>query len=150
MREGVGGIALYNIIIVFIVLTFGFLSATLSYVKAFRVNNKIAHSIEKYEGYNSLSESDITRQLTTYGYKVSYNFSCPSHVHFQNGSFGTYQPEVSLGNKNHRYCVYKYPTVDGYFNYGIITYISLEIPIIGGNFYVPVYSETDSIFNFSA
>lgn len=150
MGKSIGSIALYDIIIVFIVLTFGFLAATLSYVKAFRVNNKIAHSIEKFEGYNSLSERDITKNLNTYGYSKSNNINCSSHVHFQNGAFGTYQAEGSYGYKNHKYCVYKYATVDGYFTYGIITYITFDVPITGGKFTIPVYSETDSIFNFSA
>ena len=51
MREGIGSVFLYNIIIVFIVITFGFLSASLSYMKAFKVNGKIANALEKYEGY---------------------------------------------------------------------------------------------------
>lgn len=150
MGRSIGGVALYNIIIVFIVLTFGFLAATLSYVKAFRVNNKIADSIEMFEGYNDLSEKDINKKLTTYGYRYDSNTRCPSHVHFQNGSFRNYVAEGALGNKHHKYCVYKYQSVKGYTTYGIITYINFEIPIIGGKFTLPVYSETDSIFNFSA
>jgi hypothetical protein len=151
MKEAVGGVTLYNIIIIFIVLTFGFLMATISYVKAFRVNNKIAHSIEKFEGYNSLSEEEILKNLSTYGYQTaSGNFSCPTRVHYQNGSLKTYMPVASTTYKKHRYCVYQYDARNGYYQYGIVTYISFDIPLVGGKFQIPVYSETDSIFNFSA
>ena len=55
MKEAIGHIPLYNFLIVFIVITFGFLSATLTYYKAFKVNSKIAYALEEFEGYNSES-----------------------------------------------------------------------------------------------
>lgn len=149
MRESIGSVFLYNIIIVFIVITFGFLSASLSYMKAFKVNGKIANSLEKFEGYNWLSDQEIANTLLTIGYKT-ITPECPSREH--NGY--TYQP-VDAGNyKLHEYCIYEYNNgIDfegGYFSYGIVTYIHLDIPIIGGMFKIPVYSESESIFKFSA
>ena len=38
MREGIGSVFLYNIIILFVIIVFGLLSATISYYKAFKVN----------------------------------------------------------------------------------------------------------------
>ncbi len=45
MREGIGSIALYNIIIVFITITFAILAGTLSYSEAFKANNRIINAI---------------------------------------------------------------------------------------------------------
>ena len=60
MRQAIGSVPMYNIIIIFIVITFGFLSATLSYMKAFKVNGRIAKALENYEGYNIfLTEAEI-------------------------------------------------------------------------------------------
>ena len=148
MREGIGSVFLYNIIIIFIVITFGFLSASLSYMKAFKVNGKIANALEKYEGYNELSDKEIFEVLNTIGYRIS-DVRCNSRKH--NGI--AYNP-VDPGNyKVHEYCIYQYNQgtdfEGGYFNYGIVTYIHLDIPIIGGIFKIPVYSETESIFKFS-
>lgn len=149
MREGIGSVFLYNMIIVFIVITFGFLSASLSYMKAFKVNGKIANALEKYEGYNVLSDKEIAQTLKTIGYRVKTP-DCKSRKH--NGI--TYNPVNPGDYKIHEYCIYEYSTgtdfEGGYFSYGIITYINLDIPIIGGIFKIPVYSESESIFKFSA
>lgn len=152
MREGIGSVVMYNIIIVFIVLTFGFLSATLAYSKAFKVNGRIANSLEKFEGYNNLSAEEINSTLTSIGYRMEANsdFSnCPKKKH--NGH--TYEPIARAINKNHKYCLYEYTQGDdyhnGYFTYGIVTYIFMDIPVIGGTFSIPVSSETESIFKFS-
>ena len=152
MKSGVGSVVLYNIIIVFIVLTFGFLMATISYVKAFKVNSKISSVIEKYEGYNELSDREILLNLQTIGYQIAPTgtYNCPSRLHFHNGRLKSYNAISSEGYKNHRYCLYKYDNKDGYFTYGIITYVFMDIPLIGGKFRLPVYSETDAIFEFSA
>lgn len=146
MRESIGSVFLYNMIIVFIVITFGFLSASLSYMKAFKVNGKIANSLEKFEGYNRLSDEEITNTLTTIGYRAKQP-NCKSRVH--NGV--SYGPKSALRTKSHDYCIYEYTGKKkaGYFSYGIVTYIYLDIPILGGTFTVPVYSETEPIFKFS-
>ena len=149
MREGIGSVFLYNIIIIFIVITFGFLSASLSYMKAFKVNGRIANALEKFEGYNRLSDREISQTLTTIGYRVG-NLDCSTRTH--NGI--EYEPLESAGFKNHEFCIYEYikgkDFKDGYFSYGILTYIYLDIPLVGGTFKVPVYSETEAIFKFSA
>lgn len=149
MKQAIGSVPIYNIIIVFIVITFGFLAATLSYMKAFKVNGLIAKSLENYEGYNALSDSEITNTLTSIGYRVGdpSTFTCP----IKNG-----KSAVSAGRtKNHIYCIYEYEYYQNgnvktrYFNYGIITYIFFDVPIIGGTFKIPVYSETEKIFHFT-
>ena len=149
MREGIGSVFLYNIIIIFIVITFGFLAASLSYMKAFKVNGKIANALEKYEGYNWLADREIAQTLNTIGYRTG-EVDCPSRKHN-----GIEYSAVSAGSyKNHQYCIYEYIKGNdfkgGYFNYGILTYIYLDIPILGGTFKLPVYSESESIFKFSA
>jgi len=139
MKTAIGHIPMYNIIIVFIVITFGFLSATLSYSKAFKVNSKIANALEKYEGANSLAINEIEESLTTLGYRVG-KIDCKEKYRDR---------EISYVSNDHKYCLYKSGLDKGYFTYGIVTYIFLDIPILGGTFKLPVYSETDSIFKFS-
>lgn len=146
MRQAIGSTFLYNIIIVFIVITFGFLAATLSYMKSFKVNGKIANSLEKFEGYNVLSSAEIETSLTNLGYRTNSvgNLNCPDRKH----KGKTYSPKIEFGT-NFKYCVYEYPKENGYFTYGILTYIYMDIPIVGGTFSLPVYSETERIYEFS-
>jgi hypothetical protein len=142
MKEAIGSIPLYNIIIVFIVITFGFLAATLSYYKAFKVNSKIATSIEKFEGYNKLAEEDISETLSGLGYTKDTSITCPSK------SIG----DVVTNNTGYAICIYQPKTIKNgsYFNYGIVTFIYLDIPLIGKTLKIPVYSETERIYKFSS
>ena len=140
MKEAIGSVPLYNFIIIFIVITFGFLSATLMYFKAFKLNSKIAYALEEFEGYNSESAKEINRVLDGLGYRTTGDASC--------GKRDNMTP-VPIRDVNYPICIYESELKDGYFNYGITTYIYLDIPVLGGTFKVPVYSESERIFKFS-
>lgn len=150
MKTAIGSIPTYNIIIIFIVITFGFLSATLSYYKAFKVNSNIAKQLERYEGYNSLSIGEIENILDSLGYrKGQLSGECPAKM--GNKLKSTYKMD------NYPVCIYESNLGFGtdskssrYFNFGILTYIYVDIPLIGGTFKIPVYTESERIFRFSA
>ncbi len=140
MKEAIGSVPLYSIIITFIVITFGFLSATLTYYKAFKLNSRVAYILEKYEGYNSLSAADIDKDLNTMGYKIASNTKCSSKKNMT--LKGTLNP-------NYPVCIYESKKKNGYFNYGIVTYIYLDVPFIDGTFKIPVYTESERIYKFN-
>lgn len=144
MRESIGSIALYNIIIIFIVITFAILAGTMSYSKAFKANNRIINAIEKYEGYNSLSATWIDNFLGSIGYQMESGTQCP----FRQGV----EPMVTL-NSNYRFCVYaeKEETRSNkgrYVTYGVVTYIHIDFPIVGNFFRIPVYGKSNRVFCF--
>lgn len=146
MRESVGSVALYNIIIVFIVVTFAVLAGTMSYSKAFKVNNRIINAIEKYEGYNNdFVSEEIDRMLSSIGYQFqNSNFKCSQ----RNG----YTAMLDK-NPNYEFCVYEMP-VDSkewngrYFEYGVVSYIYIDLPVIGDFVRIPVYGVSRKIFKF--
>lgn len=141
MREGIGSVFLYNIIIIFIVILFAFLAGTMSYSKAFRVNSRIINAIEVSEGYNEQANKEITRVLGTLGYRHSGgNHSCP-----------TKKGATLLENitSDYEYCVYYYKIDDRHYNYGILTYIYLDLPVIGELLKIPVYTKTARIYHFN-
>ncbi len=154
MRQGVGEVFTYNMIIIFIVIVFGLLAATTSYYKAFKINSNVLSSIEKYEGYNSKSKEDITRIMNTIGYSRNNGYKCPS-TRGHNGVLMT-------PDQDHYYCVYYHNddrgTVDEgrtndngepiYYNYSVVSYIYVDLPIIG-NFKIPVYTKGERTYNFS-
>ncbi len=138
MKQGLGSIFMFNIIIVFIILVFAFLAATLSYSKAFRMNSRIMNAIEKYEGFNSLAKKDIEKNLNTIGYRKGGKKNCPSKG-------GT---TLTNGSESHKYCVYQFK-VDKYHNsYGVLTYIDMKIPLINQSLEIPIYSKTNKIYRF--
>ena len=51
MRESIGGLWLFSIVITFIVLFVSFLAYSISYTRAFKVKNEIINYIERAEGF---------------------------------------------------------------------------------------------------
>ena len=139
MKEAIGSVPLYNFIIIFIIVTFSFLSATLSYMKAFKVNSNIAKQLERYEGYNTNSKKEIDIVLSSIGYRSIKGINCPK----KNGV-----KAVNL-NTNYPICIYESKLKsNNYFSYGILTYIFLDIPVISKTVKIPVYLESEKIYKF--
>lgn len=140
MRESIASTFLYNIIIIFIVLAFVFLAATLSYSKAFKVNSRIVNSIEKFEGYNRLSATEIDLVLQSIGYRRG-----PLQCKRRDG-----KEAMDNITNNFQYCVYYYPN-DGNekrYSYGIVTFMYIDIPIIRDIIKIPIYTRTDRLYRF--
>jgi len=144
MKQSIGLTYTLNFIIIFIVITFAFLFGIMSYYKAFKVNSRVSDTIENHEGYNSLSSGEINNVLNTLGY-IKGAVNCPERRY--DGS--RYN---SISTNDYAICIYEYPvdSETGYFRYGIVTYIHLDIPIIGQTLKLPIYSETEKIYKFSA
>ena len=68
MNESIGYTVTINIIIIFIVIVFAFISNVLIYYKSNKVGNLITDSIEKYSGFNELTMAEIDKKLEGIGY----------------------------------------------------------------------------------
>lgn len=157
MRESIGTSFLLNFIVVFIVFIMAFLAATLSYYKAYRTNNMILHAIEKFEGYNKYSIAEINDKLNSIGYQRD-GIKCSAKKTDSNVEGTLVNSETY---KKDGYCIYRYwnekpkKTSDGgnadtdiFYSYAVISYMRMEIPVIGGLIKMPVYSKTYNIYHF--
>ena len=153
MRESIGSIALYNIIIIFIAVTFAILAGTMSYSKAFKANSRIINAIEKFEGYNEDSANEIDLFLSSIGYKYDTTDTCLN----KDGVVAIQKdPDSDIGdlNPNYNFCVYRFPETtkkwDGrYVTYGVKTFINIDLPIVGEFVKIPVYGRSKMIFSFN-
>lgn len=142
MNQSVGSVALYNIIIAFLIITFAFLAGAISYSKAFRVNSRIINSIEKYEGYNDKSKIEIDRILNGLGYKrATGNRSCP----VRNKAAAV---SSSIANNQYVYCIYEYTGANNEYYWGVLTYMYIDVPVIGDALEIPIFSISDSFYRF--
>ena len=144
MNQSIGSIALYNIILIFLVIVFAFLAATVSYSKAFRVNSKIINAIEKYEGYNDLAGEEIENILNTLGYTRNANFECPDRK--ENGKD---VQALTRYSDNYAYCIYYVQENARHYTYGVMTYLYIDLPFINNVIKLPVYTKTERIFKFN-
>ena len=141
MKESIGSTASLNIVLAFIAIVFAFLAAALSYYKAFKINNSITNAIEKYEGYNALTQNEIEQKLISFGYQ-NYGSNCPNTKTFNKKIFGLIEDSVGSG-----YCVYEYNSPDGeYSEYGITTYMTINLPIISDFIKIPINTVSNQIF----
>lgn len=144
MKESVGYTVTLNIVIIFIIIVFAFLSATLVYFKSNKVSNIITETIEKYEGYNSYAQNEISQKLTSIGYnKKRLNncgdiSGCTLQYHGTDGYCVYVCDEIE---KNGDYC-------EAYYYYRIKTNMLLNVPIINDLLEVPIYSNTIRLYNF--
>lgn len=137
MKESIGSSMMYTIIAIFIVMVFAILAGTMSYFKAFKVNSQIVGILEKYEGYNELSITEIRQVLSTLGYHRIKNLECKSK---DNAVVYPLDPAFA-------YCVYAMCDKDDPYKYymGVKTYIQIDFPIVSTYVKLPVYSETHGI-----
>src|SRR5574344_710462 len=134
MREGIGSVVLYNIIIVFIIIVFAFLAGAVSYSKAFRVNSRITNSLEKFEGFNQNASDEINSVLNTLGYHltttdtiecdskygVAIDKTKPSTINDSNNIEYYETLNIKDGNK-YEYCLYYNRVDDRHYTYGVLT-----------------------------
>jgi hypothetical protein len=146
MKEALTSTTIINIVLIFMVIVFAFILGIIAYYKAFKVNKSILAIIEKYEGYNVLSEEEIGKTLNSAGYGVMANegAACPK----KDGQ------DAIETNSNYKYCVYYFEndtedSKNNYYSYGIITYIKIDFPIANLFIRIPLYSKSNRIFRFS-
>ncbi len=75
MRDAIGGTVNIVIIAVFMVLVSGYMAFNVSYVKAFKVKNRIIDLVEQYEGNCSPSDPSnvCTKKILSYMNDIGYN-----------------------------------------------------------------------------
>ena len=143
MKESIGSTASLNIIFTFIAIVFAFLAGTLSYYKAFKVNNIIVNSIEKFEGFNSLSISEINSKLSSLGYQ-RFSGNCDNNVTYGNLE---YNLDFDTNRTVDGICIYINSDTDTHNDqYLVVTYMSINLPIVGDFLKLPVRTVTSPIY----
>ena len=167
MKESISYSFLLNIVIVFIFVCAAIIMGIFSYYKAFRANTVIVNAIEKYEGFNCMSQEEAALKLSSIGYNVPFKVNCKSN-------WGT--PCVTDSNDN--YAVISYNLDDATvsdsfyalndqmnskiyscennnncnstkrYQYGVYTYMYVDLPIISSVARIPFYSKTREMYEF--
>lgn len=141
MKESIGSTASLNIILAFLAIVFAFLAAALSYYKAYKINNIITNTIVKYEGYNDYAIDEINLKLNSLGYQ-QFNLNCPANKDYDGNEYLL----VDSGNVQ-GVCIYFYNNTNTkQYNYVVTTYMTVNIPIVGEFFRIPVNTSTEDIF----
>ena len=156
MKESIGYSVTINIVIIFVMVAFVFVVGIYSYAKAYKASSLIIKSLEKYEGYSKIAKNEISMKLHSLGYG-SRSINCSEEIVGASAlvanatSTCTYvDPDDATASKNSGYCVYKCVDsgIDNYYYYKIRINMMINIPVIGDMLDIPIYSNTDRIFDF--
>lgn len=168
MRQSIGTTFMLNFIILFIFLVFAFLAGTLSYYKAYRINNSIVHEIERFEGYNDYSIEEINIKLKNLAYETDITDYCPDEWKTADSRYMSkynkpgYLTTNTEGNGTNGYCIYEYhednnfenktgggiETTDNYYTYGVLTYLQFQFPGLQYLLKIPVFSRTNRMYYY--
>jgi hypothetical protein len=50
---------------------------------------------------------------------------------------------------NHEFCIYETKVDDRHYEYGVVSYMYLDLPLISDVIKIPIYSKTDRVFRFT-
>ena len=148
MKESTGYTVTLNIIITFVIIIFAFLSAALIFFKSNKVSNIITNAIEKYEGYNTASDKEILSKLESIGYNKN-KINCTSSIKSSENNRTTcgLMSGISYTSGSKGFCIYFCDEGD-YYYYKIRTNMMINIPIINNVLNIPIYTNTNRLYNF--
>lgn len=148
MHESIGYTVTLNIMIVFIVIIFFFITGVLIYFKGNKTNNIITDALERHEGYNDLAQKEIDSKITSIGYNKN-KITCSTTTKEK----GSITCNLFANKGSDGYCIYMCETnINGefYYYYKVRTNLRLNIPIIGDIVNVPIYTNTSRFYDFES
>lgn len=171
MKEAIGGVSLFQIVILFLLLFTGVMCLTINHSKAYGVKDKIINILEtdKLSSYeksnnnelNSETVDNIIEHLNESGYRITGR--CPSD------EWTGYDRNGVKTNNNASFCIKTVDVSKAYYNdavekcknngctvtsghlpkmvyYDIIVFYQLDIPIIKQIFNLKLYGSTKILF----
>jgi len=157
MKEAVGGVSLFNIVILFVLLFTGYVSLSINYSKAYNIKNEILSIIRNQGGVctsDSPSSGDncynFAEQITDYfkeaGYRAKGN--CDTNDDWVGY---TREGELLTDGKNAAFCVKgiraeSNSELPNALYYQIEVFYQLDLPIIYNTFKFTVTGETSRVY----
>ena len=154
MKEAVGGISLFNIVIVFVLLFAGYISLSINYSKAYNVKNEILNIIKNQGGVCTSSTRDATNcynfadQITSYFNDTNYRStgSCDE------GWVGYNRSGLVVDNGNAAFCIKAIRAnsnseLPNALYYQVKVFYQLDLPIISSIIEFSIYGETGRIYD---
>lgn len=150
MNQSLGYTVTLNIMIVFIVIIFFFISGILIYFKGNKVNNVIIDALERHEGFNHLSREEIEYKISSIGYNRN-KITCESGDKITSSSLSTCN--LISNNGESGYCIYRCDAVineEKYFYFKVKTNMMFNLPIINDIINSPIYANTTWFYDFES
>lgn len=149
MREAIGGTAIFQIVIFFILLFTGFMCLSINHSKAFNVKNMIINTIERVEKIDltNTENDEAIKEIVGYLKKNSYRTTgnCPPN-------YTGINREGKVDAKNSAFCIKaenvaknssEFPEMN---YYRVIVFYQLDLPIFRSLFEFQVSGDTKIMY----
>lgn len=170
MKESISYSFLLNIVIIFIFVCAAIIMGIFSYYKAFRANTIIVNAIEKFEGFNCMSQEEAAMKLSSIGYNVPFEVKCKNSwdkpcmtdnnnnyavISYNLDDYNRISDSFYTSNNEMNSMLY-YCKDDDYNNcthteryqYGVYTYMYVDLPVISSVARIPFFSKTKVMHEF--
>lgn len=160
MKEAVGGVSLFNIVIIFVLLFTGYISLSINYSKAYNVKNELLNIIKNQGGVCTSGSSsgddncyNFANQIQDFFGETSYRSTGNCNRGSETGWIG-YSRSGSLlpDGKNASFCVRGIRRTDNRelpnsLYYQVKVFYQLDLPVINSIFEFSIFGETSRIYS---
>lgn len=159
MKEAIGGTWIFGIVIAFVAFFTAFISFSLNYSKCYKVKNEMLSAIERNNGINGDSITEINKYINSIGYsgvgKCEPLSNAACLVGFKKNDNS--RSFTSITTQEYNYCVEKMVMNQSGANssltgmpasayYHVRVFFTLDMPIVGKFFNLKVEGETSTIY----
>lgn len=132
MRHSIGGVWLFQLMILFILIFVAYIALTLNYSKTVKLKNEVISMVERYDGLNEQSISLVNNYLESSNY-VATGVCASEETDGIYGALSLSEDELEPAEPNTRYyyCVKKYRGTNQTRYYQVTLFYRFNLPVIG-------------------
>lgn len=157
MKESIGGISLFNIVIVFVILFTGYISLSINYSKAYNVKNELITIIKNQGGVCTSSNSGSGGNCYNFSEQIAEFFKETSYRNLGNCDTGdgwigySRSGDLVSDGKNSAFCVKAIKLksnseLPNALYYQVKVFYQLDLPVIRAFFDFSIFGETSRIY----
>ena len=158
MKEAIGGTWIFGIVITLVAFFTAFISFSLNYSRCYKVKNEMLSVIERNNGINQDSITEINKYINSIGYsgtgKCEPQSNAACLVGFKKND--NTKSFTSISTQEYNYCIEKMVMnksgnsdltgMPASAYYHIRVFFTLDMPIVGNFFNLKVEGETSTIY----
>ena len=158
MRQSMGTLWIFSIVITFITIFASYLAITLNYAKAFKIKNHIISLIENREGITD--DSDIANWLDDYLLSSGYNAygDCRSITDQGEENWVLVEADIYPNDSHTKngVCIFRKDAEEASRNgfckknyYRVVTFFKFDVPVVGNLLTFSVKGNTSPVYDLA-
>ena len=160
MRESIGALSIFSIVMTFIVLFIAYLAISINYANAFRVKNALISAIENHEGIDNGNLDFLNNELVAQTYDTFGHCPAPNDQGNDDnrliGDSNVWGEPMQVGPNNNtaRACVYVRHANGVGTNvkcpisyYKVLVFFKMDLPVMGDLLTFPIKGDTRGVYN---